>query len=73
LLLLIEDRDASGRHGQPFTHWIVYNLQPSSSGLELGANRDGLPLGASRDSTTLAGPNAMGRGRQPGSTGMFCG
>jgi Raf kinase inhibitor-like YbhB/YbcL family protein len=43
LLLLLEDRDASGPAGQPFTHWIVYDLQPSSRGLDLGANRDGLP------------------------------
>jgi Raf kinase inhibitor-like YbhB/YbcL family protein len=48
LMLLMEDRDASGRGGQPFTHWILYNLQPSSAGLDLGASWDGLPAGCAQ-------------------------
>src|SRR5689334_4306061 len=49
LALIVEDRDApspQGR-GQPFTLWVVYNIQPSAQGIPLGAS-DGsdLPAGA---------------------------
>src|SRR5437763_3753453 len=50
LALVVEDPDApsaAGR-GQPFVHWIVYNLQPSTSSVPLGAGGGGpdLPAGA---------------------------
>jgi Raf kinase inhibitor-like YbhB/YbcL family protein len=45
LVLLLEDHDARGAGDAPFAHWIVYNIQPSSSGLDFGASRDGLPAG----------------------------
>jgi Raf kinase inhibitor-like YbhB/YbcL family protein len=45
LLLLLEDAGTSSPAGlsKPFLHWAVYNLAPSTPGLELGANRTGLP------------------------------
>jgi Raf kinase inhibitor-like YbhB/YbcL family protein len=48
LTLLLENLDlpSPARHGMPFLHWAVYDLQPSLPGLELGANRSGLPAGA---------------------------
>jgi Raf kinase inhibitor-like YbhB/YbcL family protein len=48
LVLLMEDLDASASGGEPFTHWIVYDLQPSAGGLELDGDRGGLPPGARR-------------------------
>src|SRR3954469_13940700 len=40
LTLLLENLDlpSPARHGMPFLHWAVYDLQPSLPGLELGAN-----------------------------------
>jgi Raf kinase inhibitor-like YbhB/YbcL family protein len=66
LVLVMENRDASGAGGAPFTHWIVYNLQPSSRGLDLGANRDGLPPGCQQGRNDFgraayAGPMRPGR------------
>lgn len=57
LALLVEDADspAPGSRSQPFTHWLIYNLQPSLGGLELGANRGGLPAAA------VQGVNDFGR------------
>jgi Raf kinase inhibitor-like YbhB/YbcL family protein len=48
LVLMLEDLDAPSPAGPgtPFVHWLVYNLQPSLPGLDLGANRTGLPAGA---------------------------
>jgi Raf kinase inhibitor-like YbhB/YbcL family protein len=48
LVLLMEDPGFAGTFapGIPFVHWILYNLQPSSAGLALGANRSGWPPGA---------------------------
>lgn len=57
LALMMEDIDASapGSRSLPFTHWLVYNLQPSSTGINLGANRSGLPAGA------VEGKNDLGQ------------
>jgi Raf kinase inhibitor-like YbhB/YbcL family protein len=57
LVLLMEDADlpAPAAPGQPFLHWLVYNLQPSSGGIALGASRTGLPPPA------RAGRNDRGR------------
>lgn len=48
LALLVEDPDAPDPAAPRtiFVHWIVYNLQPSTRGLPLGADRGGLPPGA---------------------------
>jgi hypothetical protein len=48
LALVMVDLDAPAPVGprSPYTHWIVYNLQPSLRGLPLGTNRSGLPPGA---------------------------
>jgi Raf kinase inhibitor-like YbhB/YbcL family protein len=48
LVLLMEDPGFAGTFGPgtPFVHWILYNLQPSSAGIALGANRSGWPPGA---------------------------
>src|SRR4051794_15840560 len=49
LALIVDDPDAQspGGRGEPFVHWILYNVQSSASGLALGAGgaRD-LPPGA---------------------------
>jgi Raf kinase inhibitor-like YbhB/YbcL family protein len=56
LVLLFEGPDPAGRAGAPpFAHWILYNLQPSLGGLELGADQTGLPGGCAR------GRNDFGR------------
>jgi Raf kinase inhibitor-like YbhB/YbcL family protein len=55
LVLLFEGPDPTGRPGRPFAHWVLYNLQPSSGGLEFGADQTGLPAGARR------GTNDFGR------------
>jgi Raf kinase inhibitor-like YbhB/YbcL family protein len=57
LALVMEDADAPSPAGlgHPFLHWLVYNLQPSSGGIELGANRTGLPAAAH------AGRNDLGQ------------
>lgn len=45
LALVMEDLDAFSR-GEPFAHWVLYNIQASSAGLPLdAANRSGLPVG----------------------------
>jgi Raf kinase inhibitor-like YbhB/YbcL family protein len=49
LVLMVEDPDASSPTGggRPFLHWIVYNVQPSSPGIPLGAARgQDLPPGS---------------------------
>jgi Raf kinase inhibitor-like YbhB/YbcL family protein len=48
LALIVEDPDAPDPAAprRIFTHWIVYNLQPSTDGLQLAADRSGLPAGA---------------------------
>src|SRR5688572_18896427 len=50
LALLVEDPDAPDPAAPQriFTHWIVYDLQPSTPALAPGADRDGLPAGAKR-------------------------
>jgi Raf kinase inhibitor-like YbhB/YbcL family protein len=49
LVLLFEGPDPTGRAGAPpFSHWILYNLQPSLGGLELAADQTGLPAGCCR-------------------------
>jgi Raf kinase inhibitor-like YbhB/YbcL family protein len=49
LALVVEDLDAPSPQGggHPFTHWVVYNVQPSAQAMSLGAS-DGndLPAGA---------------------------
>jgi Raf kinase inhibitor-like YbhB/YbcL family protein len=58
LVLVLEDADVPSPAGPatPFLLWLVYNLQPSLPGLELGANRGGLPPGAQ------TARNDLGRG-----------
>jgi Raf kinase inhibitor-like YbhB/YbcL family protein len=48
LALLVEDPDAPDPSGptRSFVHWVVFNIQPSTNGLPLGADRTGLPAGA---------------------------
>jgi Raf kinase inhibitor-like YbhB/YbcL family protein len=48
LVLLMEDADTPSPAGpsRPWLHWAVYNLQPSSAGIDLGANSTGLPPSA---------------------------
>jgi hypothetical protein len=48
LALVVEDPDAPDPAApqRTFAHWIVYNLQPASGGLPLGADRSGMPTGA---------------------------
>ncbi|HVX93805.1 MAG TPA: YbhB/YbcL family Raf kinase inhibitor-like protein [Polyangia bacterium] len=49
LALIVEDLDAPSPQGRglPFTHWVVYNVQPSAPGIPLGASDGGdLPAGA---------------------------
>lgn len=48
LALIVEDPDAPDPAAPQriFTHWIVYNIEPSTSGLPPGVDRDGLPVGA---------------------------
>lgn len=48
LALLVEDPDAPDPVApqRVFTHWIVYNLDPSSTGLPLAGDRESLPPGA---------------------------
>lgn len=48
LLLLVEDPDAPDPAApqRTFVHWIVFNLDPSMRGLDLGASSGGLPPGA---------------------------
>jgi hypothetical protein len=48
LALIVEDPDAPDPAAPQriFVHWIVYQLQPSTPGLPLGADREGLPAGA---------------------------
>lgn len=48
LALVVEDPDAPDPAAplRLFTHWIVYDLQPSTRSLPLGADRGALPAGA---------------------------
>jgi Raf kinase inhibitor-like YbhB/YbcL family protein len=47
LALVVEDPDAPDPMApqRTFCHWIVYNIQPATTGLALGANRGALPGG----------------------------
>jgi Raf kinase inhibitor-like YbhB/YbcL family protein len=48
LALIVEDPDAPDPAAPQriFVHWIVYDMQPSTRSLPLGADRDGLPAGS---------------------------
>jgi Raf kinase inhibitor-like YbhB/YbcL family protein len=52
LILVVEDADAGP---DPWVHWLVYNIRPTTRALAEGASLRGLPLGA------LTGLNDWGR------------
>jgi Raf kinase inhibitor-like YbhB/YbcL family protein len=54
LALIVEDPDAPG--GDPFVHWIVYNLEPTVDGVPLAAGS-----GRSLPANAVHGHNQMGR------------
>lgn len=62
LALVVEDPDAPDPAAPQkiFAHWIVYNLQPSTRGLPLGADRDGLPPGARAGRNDFGGTSYRG-------------
>lgn len=47
LALVVEDPDAPDPRApqRTFTHWVVYNIQPSVTGLPLAADQGALPAG----------------------------
>ena len=58
LVLVVEDPDAGA---EPWVHWLVYNIRPTTHALAEGASRRGLPPGArtglnSWGQTSYAGP-----------------
>lgn len=53
LAMICEDPDAPGG---TFTHWIIYNLSPNSSGLE-----QGVPLQKNLDNGAIQGSNDMNK------------
>lgn len=48
LALIVDDPDAKspGGRGEPFVHWVLYNIPSSTAGLPLGAGGGDLPPGA---------------------------
>ncbi len=66
LVLLVEDPDAPDPASPQriFVHWVVYNLDPSTKGLAMGADRDGLPAGA-RQGVNDFGKRAYGGPKPP--------
>jgi hypothetical protein len=52
LALVVEDPDVGP---EPWVHWLVYNIRPTTHALAEGASRRGLPLGA------RSGLNGWGR------------
>jgi Raf kinase inhibitor-like YbhB/YbcL family protein len=62
LALVVDDPDAPDPRApkRVFTHWVLYNLPPSASGLPEGVDRGSLPAGASEGLNDAKRPGYFG-------------